>query len=462
MREVAMIKSVIENVPDYKNFLTLEELDESTKKLAWRFPGIVELFEAGRSGSGHPIYCLKIGNGSKNALAFACPHPNEPIGAMMLDYFSSALAENEELRSELDYTWYIIKCSDPDGVMLNEGWFKGPFTLYNYARNFYRPTFIRQVEWTFPIRYKKLNFSRPIPETRAIMNIIDKIKPTFMYSLHNSGFGGVYWYMTEEMPDIYDNLRESAQKQKVPLNLGEPEVPYAKRFSPAIYKMIDSKDMYDYYEQYTKVNPEEIITFGTSSADYANSKGKTFTLLSELPYFYDQRINDTSESDLLRRDAIIKNCEYFKETALFIKKNLEETMGYISTENPFRQFLMDNIPIGLQEVDAKSSWAATNPELLKKATVAEKFDNLYVSRFYNLLNLGSLVRLYEYELPNRKGEIFEVLKKAFDTAEKELKRSSGLLESELDYHVIPIQRLVRIQLESGLITAKALVGKKSN
>ena len=37
------------------------------------------------------------------------PHPNEPIGAMMLEYFTRELAENKELREKLDYTWYIVK-----------------------------------------------------------------------------------------------------------------------------------------------------------------------------------------------------------------------------------------------------------------------------------------------------------------------------------------------------------------
>ena len=54
----------------------------------------------------------------------------------MLEYFSKRLAEDEELRKELDYTWYIVKAWDADGLRLNEKWLKGPYTLYNYSRNF--------------------------------------------------------------------------------------------------------------------------------------------------------------------------------------------------------------------------------------------------------------------------------------------------------------------------------------
>lgn len=49
------------------------------------------------------------------------------------------------------------------------------------------------MEWTFPVDYKELHFHDPLPETQALMNIIDEIKPEFMYSLHNAGFGGSFF-----------------------------------------------------------------------------------------------------------------------------------------------------------------------------------------------------------------------------------------------------------------------------
>ena len=72
-----------------------------------------------------------------------------------------------------------------------KGGFKGPYTPLNYALNFYRPAGFQQVEWTFPIKYKTLDNNDPIPETKALMKIIEEEKPIFIYSLHNAGFGGV-------------------------------------------------------------------------------------------------------------------------------------------------------------------------------------------------------------------------------------------------------------------------------
>ena len=183
---------MLEEIPDYKEFLTVEEMDESSKKLAEQYPECVSVFEIGKTREGRSLNCLKIGEGQHTALMFGCPHPNEPIGTMMLEYFTKSLAEQPELRKELDYTWYVVKAWDADGLKLNEKWLKGPYTLYNYSRNFFRPAGFKQVDWTFPIDYKELHFHDTIPETKAMMELIDQIHPEFIYSLHNAGFGGVY------------------------------------------------------------------------------------------------------------------------------------------------------------------------------------------------------------------------------------------------------------------------------
>ena len=208
-----IFEDVINRVPDYKEFMTVDEMNSASKALAKQYPDIVEEFEFGATRDGDKIIGLKIGKGRQNALVFGLPHPNEPIGTMMLDYFTKELAENKKLRDELDYTWYIVKAWDSDGTRLNEGWFKGPFTLYNYARNFFRPAGHQQVDWTFPIEYKELKFTDSIPETVAMMHLIDKIKPRFIYSLHNAGFGARYSKSIRQ-------LKRSGKKTKCSVKFG--------------------------------------------------------------------------------------------------------------------------------------------------------------------------------------------------------------------------------------------------
>lgn len=453
-----LIDRVIARVPDYQTFMTVDELDASSHRLAEAHPESVELFELTKSRAGHPLYCLKIGNGSQNAICYGCPHPNEPIGAMMLEAFSQILAEDAELREALDYTWYIIKSWDVDGTQLNEPWFKGPFTIHNYVRHFFRPAPTAQVDWTFPIDYKNLHFHDTLPETAAMQGLIDQLKPRFLYSLHNSAFGGVYWYLTEPFDEpFYDALRAVAAKNGMPVDLGEPEAPYIDLLSPAVYQNFGMADSYDYYESYGEDHPEELCGTGTSSADYGKRTCGAFTLLTELPYFFNPAICDLSESDMLRRDTNLNALDRRKELNDFAKETLKLAWHYIDPQNPFK-FAME----GFNSVDDDSTsrkMIETSPEYQKKATVAEKFSYIDLRPFFSCLTLCLYTRAHEMELAHMEetGEVNPekkaALTKALSIFEAKLEEQAALAEKTLSYEVVPIRKLICIQLEAGLLTA---------
>jgi len=450
-----LFEKVLTEIPDYKAFLTVDELDESSRQLAEKHPGLVQLKEIGRSRAGKPILMLRIGRGSKKALLFGCPHPNEPIGAMMLEYFAGRLAEDDELREYFDFTWYIIKCIDPDGARLNEGWFKGPFTIENYAMNFFRPASHQQVEWTFPIQYKKLNFNNPIPETLALMAAIDESKPDFLFSLHNAGFGGVYWYMSDPKPELYDGFHRLAEQHQLPLSLGEPEMPYARAFAPAIYKMPSTIDTYDYYEKFTDKDPASIITAGTSSLDYAKKVSPgVFTLVCEVPYFYDPRIDDVSPSDVTRRDAILKTCERDQELYSWALSVFDAVKILLTADSPFKTTVENFLTTGIKSLEAKRRWAESSIPDSKVATVAEEFDNFQVSRFYKLLILGVFRRmlLFQMEVSGKQPQ----LEKALAEIESKMRLWVDELNKELNYQAIPIRKLIAIQLGSALLSAEQI------
>ena len=457
----SIYQKLLSGIPDYKEFLTVDEMDESSRRLAAEHPDCVELFEMGKTRQGHPLLCLKIGSGSRNALMFGCPHPNEPIGTMMLEYFTKNLAENKELRDELDYTWYIVKAWDADGLRLNEKWLKGPYTLYNYSRNFFRPAGHKQVDWTFPVDYKELHFHDTIPESEAMMKLIDDIKPSFIYSLHNAGFGGVYWYITKPMPEIYEEMYAAANSQQVPINFGEPESPSCVAFAPAIYANLGIETEYDYLEKYGGgINPADVIGSGDCSSSYAGARYDSFTLLTEMPYFYDERIKDMSESDTVRRDAALQKLDWQDRTSAFLRETLAISQQYMDPENPFMLAVKAFTKGGSS--DATRKMIAENPDFAKKATVAEKFDNLCASKFYKYLSYGQLLRANETELEKmdkageQNPEKRAALQKAFDIMVKAHKDMTDELESEINYQVVPIRKLVYIQLAWGMMTAEYL------
>lgn len=433
-------------------------MDEHSRQLAEKYPEKVKMYEAGKSRQGHPINVLQIGNGSKNALLFGCPHPNEPIGAMMLEFFSERLATDEELLNYFDYTWHIIKVIDVDGTKLNEGWFDDSSSIRNYAEGFYRPPGFEQVEWTFPVDYKTLKFDNPMPETEVLMRLMEEKKPEFMFSLHNAGFGGVYYYITKDSPELYPIFDRLPKLVNLPLSLGEPEAPYLKTLHPAVYELSPISADYDYIAANSDMDPATIIKSGSCSDEYASKVADTFSIVCEMPYYYDPRIEDLSDSDITRKEARLfsndKACQQHK----FLSEIMKEIENEIDKTSPFYSAINNFVETGGGYLEAERKEIETNPEMDRPATVAEVFDNKLVIQFYQSLMLGMLKRLINGSMENNDSQ---VLKDAKEKADKAFEDKIDYLEDNLNYKTIPIKDLVTVQLMAGLYTADFVLKGKN-
>ncbi|RKX43245.1 MAG: peptidase M14 [Thermotogae bacterium] len=449
-------EELVESIPNYKRFFKVEELNQRAVELAERYPKIVEIDVAGKSRKGRDILVMKIGSGEKTALAFGCPHPNEPIGAMMLDWLSEELARNDELRESLGYTWYIVKSIDVDGTVLNEGWFDNPQSIACYAENFYRPASHQQVEWTFPVHYKTLHFDAPLPETQVLMKLIEEEKPQFMYSLHNAGFGGVYYYITDGGKKLFEKFERIPHMFSVPLALGEPEVPYLEELSKAVYKLSPITDEYDYLEKHLKADPASVIQAGACSDEYAARVANTFSLVCEVPYYYDSRIEDLSPADITRKEARNMNLRDSEEHLRFLTENFDKVCDLVDESSPFYEPISQQVRLGPKHLEAERNWIETDTTLLRPATVAEVFDNTLVSKFYRTLSLGIFKRLIKDAL---RSSTNQKLVDTLDRLEERFQANLKFLNDNLNYKAIPIKDLVSIQLLAGLHTSQYVLGR---
>jgi hypothetical protein len=446
-----LFREVISSMPDYQDFLTVDELHGALQSLKEEYPELVSLTVLGETEQGNPIYEFQIGTGSNHALLFGFPHPNEPIGSMMLHHLTRELVENHALRDYFDFTWHVVICADPDKAKLNEGWFKGQLSLTKYARNFYRPPSYQQVEWTFPVTYKSYTFDSPTPEARALMQIIEQNPINFSFSLHNSGFGGAYYYWSEDVAELYPFLYEFIAEQGIPLHLGEPEVPFGKKFDDkAMFKMFEFREIYDYREQHSPVPPEEVLNSGTSSVDFIKSKYKSLAVICEVPYFYDPRIEDDSPSDITRRQANLKGIEFRQGILDFVTRNYSDAQPLLTAKSLFVDTIEELLRTGQTNIETMKS-AVNTEEYERQATVAERWDALYVTKFYALLSLGQFVRLLEHEkseVEDFPGRLQEILDESLAMFEEK----AAEVESDLDYTVVPIKKLASIQLVTALHT----------
>lgn len=447
-----ILQRVLDGVPDYKEFLTVEELDESSRRLASESPD-VEYKRIGESTEGRPISYLKIGEGEKNALLFAFPHPNEPIGSMTLEFLSGYLTENSEVLEDLGYTWYLIKAVDPDGAALNEGWFKGEFDPLKYARNYYRPPGHEQIEWTFPVDYKNLHFHDSPPETRALMSLIDEVKPDFMFSLHNAGFCGVYYYISHPMEELYEDFASLVEGEGLPLHRGEPETPFIEKLYPGVFRMFGIQSSYDFYEEQGVEDPSTIIKNGTSSHDYLQrvTDGKGFTLVCEMPYFYDEALENDAPSDEDRRDLVLDSLKFSEAVHDFVEPRFNKIKELCDEDSRIYRSVSDYIENFQKRHKPRLQHATTTEEYKGKATVAQAFDSKVARRYYQSFIPAMTSRLFKEaseKHPEKRKMIEDIKTELDDWVSNNVER----VLKETSFRVIPIQKLVKVQAGSALIT----------
>jgi hypothetical protein len=388
---VSELASVLDRVPDYREFFSLEELRANARSLAEEFPGLARLETVGSSAEGRPIELLTIGHGRTPALLVGVPHPNEPIGTLTIDFLCRQLCEDATLRERLDVTLYAVAVADPDGLRLNEGWFKGAFSPLRYALNFYRPPHREQVEWSFPVDYRTLRFTTPTPETAAVMRVMERVRPQFFYGLHNAGFCGVYFYVSRDRPELYGPLHALVDGQGLPLHRGEPEVPYLRELAPAVYALFGIDETYEYFERTLGEDPAPVIAAGTSSDDWLRRVCDAFSLVCELPYYTSPTLQDTTPTTRSRRDVVLEGLA--RAGSLHAEAvRAFETIAARAPEHRLTRSVRDYLEKAPKRIAAERAQAGTDG-YARPATCAEALDATTCTAFHHVLYLGEVHRL---------------------------------------------------------------------
>ena len=448
-----MIESLIGEVPSYREFLTVAELRQTDEELAKDYPEVVKLKTNGASKNGLPIQALEIGEGKYQAVAFGFPHPEEPSGSLVLKFLAKKLAANEDLRNKFDYTWHIVKCADPDGAKLNEAWFKN-FSVKNFALNYYRPPSLKQVEWSFPVKYKEHEWKTPIPETKAIMNLINQAKPNLFVSLHMAGFGGVYFYVSENYPELFEDYHRLVESQGLLLHRGEPELPYRVKLAEAVFKMPVFEDSYNYYLKQLGRVPEELLRRGTSSYGYARNISNPFTLVNEVPFLYNEKAADITPTEVERKESKLHEISRKRLAYQFIRNQFKRVESQLDQTSPFYEVVTEYLSKTGHALDAETKWVNTDPSMLRKATEAELFDSTVAVVLDELCHYGIFMRLLNASLAKTAEK--STIRRWLTEIENRFEEAYAEFESKAKYEIIPIQKLVRVQLGSLLYSADYL------
>lgn len=210
----------------------MDDLGARAAALAARHPGTARLRRVGTSRAGTPLWLLSVGHGGRQALVVAGPHANEPVGGATVLLLAERVLADRRLREGAGTTWNLLLCLDPDGARRNEGWLAGPYSLGHYFRNFFRPGFLEQPEWL-----PEGAGGTVLPETRALLDVQDELRPFFQCSLHGVDIGGGFVELTRDLPGLPQRLARVAARLGVPRELGPYDTLYWPTLGPAVYRI---------------------------------------------------------------------------------------------------------------------------------------------------------------------------------------------------------------------------------
>ncbi|MEU9290596.1 M14 family zinc carboxypeptidase [Streptomyces sp. NPDC048275] len=210
----------------------MDELSARAAALVADRPRDARLRRVGTSRAGTPLWLLSVGHGSRQVLVVAGPHANEPVGGATALRLAERTLADPRLRDGADTTWNLLLCLDPDGARRNEAWLSGPYTLGHYFRHFFRPGFREQPEWL-----PEGADGAALPETRALLDLQDELRPFFQCSLHGVDVGGAFVELTRELPGLAQRVAHAAARLGIPRELGAYDTLYWPTLGPAVYRI---------------------------------------------------------------------------------------------------------------------------------------------------------------------------------------------------------------------------------
>ncbi|MEV0354522.1 M14 family zinc carboxypeptidase [Nocardia sp. NPDC050697] len=437
--DVMGVAEVVGRVDPIDAFPTVDELYAFADRLAAAHPGRVRISDLGRSRGGTPIRAVRVGSGGHDILVFGNPHPNEPIGLATIRHLLGRLAAAEH--DCLGATWHFVLCVDPDGTRLNEEWYAGPHTRTAVARHFYRPPAAEQPEWCFPTTWRGHRVGVPLPETEALMALIDRTEPALIASLHNAEFGGGFFYTTGGDPGYWAALTGLLEAAGLPLHRGEPDSPGARVWAPGVFELPPFGQM---AEVLAAAGVEPVAALGGGgSRDYSARFGSAL-LVSELPLWIDPRVADRTPGDRSLAEVLAATAAEYRETGVLVGAVLHRLAGELSGRSPFERAVravLGNIP-GLAA--AKEALGRERP-----ATLGEIFVEKYVWTGMLRLRVGGMLsRLLAAEAGNSPRIAAERDRFAAVFAEW-----CAAIDTGAPGRRVPIDRLVAVQAAAVVLAA---------
>ena len=274
-------------------------------------------------------------------------------------------------------------------MRLNEGWFRGPLTRTNFGRHFYRPAPSEQVEWTFPVAYKDLYFDRSLPETQALMRLIDELRPALLVPSTTASWEVRTTICRDRRPTCIRSFTGS----RPTADLGEPDNAL-HRAHAAIFRMSSPQDAYEFAVR-MNVDPLKPAS-GGSSTSYAGRWG-TFSIVSETPDWTHREAADRTPTSTSYREVLRRRGEGAQGSERGSGRSLHQVRADLVGGRPFA-LAVDEFGGSLGRMGVADLRHSGESQAQRAATVAERFSCADLVHCFRLRYGGMLARLLDGQL----------------------------------------------------------------
>jgi hypothetical protein len=440
------INELYRNIPSYSRFLTVNEIDDLVK-LIIEIPGVNHSI-IGKTISDEPLMMLDIGSGKKTAMIIGVPHSDEPLGSLVTTFFARWLATHPELDS-FGWRWLIIPILERRGMRLNEGWFSMPDSFAALVKSNFREATEDQYEWTFPISYEEYHWEKSRPETLAVTRVLEKEKPDLLCGLHHCGFNNAYYYLSEELSEVYPRLHKLAASVRMPLADTSPDVPFGKMLAPGFYQMYGLKDYLKYYRE---KDPQVLSTLkrGACSDEWYRSAIGGFSFNCEVPLYLSAKLQDKRPSPKEYTPVMEQRFLRKQNRVVYSAKIMQLLKEYVHLADPL---LYDVAEKHVANAQASLEHEQRALETVKERIItnAEVFENEVLTDLFDLFFLGIIWRVAESICV--KGGSPKICR-LMDSADLEIKALAKSVHERGGFYQLPIRNSVKMQVGSILIIAE--------
>jgi hypothetical protein len=199
--------------------------------LTRRHPDLCRMRPVGASRAGRSLWLLSVGHGSRHVLTVAGPHPDEQAGGATALWLAEQAVHDRQRLGGAGLTWDFLLCLDPDGTVLNETGPAGRRPPAVHYRHAFRPAADEQPEWAGSFRAG----GDELPETRALLAVVDELRPVLQCSLHGTDVGGSWVQLTADVPGLAEPFGKAAAELDIPVQTGTYDALFWRSPGPGVF-----------------------------------------------------------------------------------------------------------------------------------------------------------------------------------------------------------------------------------